>query len=712
MILSCACAVACKKNDNADTSCKHEYVETVVHATCETDGYTEHRCSKCGDTYKDNETEKLGHDLTEWAQQTPATCTEAEVLERHCQRTGCKHQETKDGDPKLGHNVVWTVVEPATCTEDGTEHGACDREGCTYTEGNRAKTKLGHNYVEVPDDPKAKAATCTEDGVKVEVCDRAGCGDRKETTIFALGHSDDGSKETVIAPTCTEDGKTVRHCSRCNTDYDDDIKTKLGHDMELTQTVEVTCLNDGYELWSCKRDGCEYTEKREEEPKLDHAFNDQGKCTNGCDKTINDKLTWVNTKYAVTYNETKDRLTMVGGDPVKAEIEHTIRIPAELFKKMKNEGKTQFTVGVYKWEGTTPVFRLWITEDDERVYYNNVDHTTNVMAITDEMLVNGFECKVLYGDWTQRDPAWGGTVKCTGFDFDIEFIKPFDINDKSTWIMSEFNSTVYSVEKGKWVINDADPVKGEVKKLITIKPEVFKALPSGVNTIKIGLYCQNTETQRPRLAIYYGETLLAEAHAHAGPALAEIVITDEMRVNGYSFYARYKDNNQENSAWGGTEIVTGFDLDIEFEQKATLNSETTSYTYDDNVAYDGTVFTFNVESAEGSSANGGVYFTIGSYGVYFRGGAFRPATFNGTGAAAVSHSGQGSLSVATFNKGVQIGVSVAIKDENTVTVTVYVNGTKNCEQDITRVTGEIELDAATARVEINTSDVTKLVLIV
>ena len=45
----------------ADEPCKHDYKAVVTEPTCEDGGYTTYTCSKCGDSYKDDETEKLGH---------------------------------------------------------------------------------------------------------------------------------------------------------------------------------------------------------------------------------------------------------------------------------------------------------------------------------------------------------------------------------------------------------------------------------------------------------------------------------------------------------------------------------------------------------------------------------------------------------------------------------------------------------------------------
>lgn len=577
MAVSCVCAVACS-NKNKNKTCKHDYEETVVAATCTTGGYTEHKCSKCGDTYKDNEVAALNHDMTDWAEKTPATCTAAQVLEKHCKRTGCDYEETKDGDAALNHDMEWTITLNPTCTADGKKDGACKRTGCTYTETDVKINKLGHHYVESKTDPKAKAATCTEDGLKVEICDNPGCDDdetRKESVIPALGHTDDGTKAVVTAPTCTKQGYTTYHCETCDQDYRDDYVNELGHEMALEQTVKVSCLTDGYELWICQRDNCEYSEKREIADKLDHVFDTDGNCKSGCGKTINDKLTWINTKYDVTYNASADRLTLIGGDPGKEQIQQFVTIPAFLFKTMKEAGKTQFAVNLYKWSETTPVFGLNFTEESaDWKYTNNVDMSSDVMTITDEMVEKGFKFILLYADLTQRDPAaWKATVKTTGLDFDIEFIKPFDINDKSMWVRSEFASTAYSTEKGKWTITDAAPGTGDVQKKVTISADVFKAMSETYGSFKFKFTTKDAGT-----APIFGFKEVTEdwtkyKYGNNAYTSAEKAITADMLTNGYSFTLLYADANKR----AGVEAadVTGFDMDIEFMPKYDLNNKAT-----------------------------------------------------------------------------------------------------------------------------------------
>ncbi len=713
------CAVACSGNDESKT-CEHDYAETVVAATCTEGGYTEHRCSKCDDVYKDNEVAALGHDMTDWAEKTAATCTAAQVMEKHCKRTGCTEAETKNGEAALGHDMQWTTTLEPTCTADGTKDGACQRDGCDHTETGVKIDKLGHHYVESTDDEKAKAATCTKDGLKVEICDRKGCGDRKETTLIAFGHTDDGTKEEVTAPTCTEQGYTTRHCATCNEDYQDTYKDALGHEMALTETVDVSCLTDGYELWECRRDNCDFSEKREEKAKLDHKFDDDGNCTSGCGKSINNKITWVNTKYDVTYTETTDRLTLIGGDPCGegsiapgSETNYkSITIPAAVLAAKKAAGLSTFTVTVYRLEGTTPQFGFCYDESTFEYSANNVPHyTSKVITIDDEMLQNGFKFLASYTDLTQRNPDWGGTKVCEGFDFDIEFIKAFDINDKSMWVRSEFASTAYSTEKGKWTITDAAPGANDVKNNITISADVFKAMSETYGSFKLVFTTKDDGTAPIFGFKEVDEDWTKYKYGTNAYTSAEKTITDDMLANGYSFTLLYADANKRDGGNPEAPDVTGFDMDIEFFTTITLNADNKTYTYDEVVGYGEAVAEFNVSSIT-DNGTGGTYFMVGSYGVYYRAGEFRLATLtNGSYGEYSPRTKPASFDRNEFNKGVILGINVTDNENGKVTIFIYVNDNLLGSETIAKVSDEIASAEAKASVNIVTPEVTKCVLI-
>ena len=230
---------------------KHKYEETVVKPTCTEDGYTEHKCSVCGDTYKDAKTEKLGHKYEETV--VKPTCTEDGYTEHKCSVCGDTYQDAKI--EKLGHKYEETVVKP-TCTEDGYTEHKCSVCGDTYQDAKIEK--LGHKYEETVVKP-----TCTEDGYTEHKC--SVCGDTyQDAKIEKLGHK---YEETVIEPTCTEDGYTLYECSVCGYKYAKKSE-KLGHIIKVQNIQKATYFTTGYTGDTiCTRCG-ETLEKGKKIPKL------------------------------------------------------------------------------------------------------------------------------------------------------------------------------------------------------------------------------------------------------------------------------------------------------------------------------------------------------------------------------------------------------------------------------------------------------------
>ena len=78
----------------------HRYTSTVTKPTCTAQGYTTHTCS-CGDWYRDNFTNALGHSYGAWEQNKAPTCTAQGTEKRTCTR--CSASQTRDV-AALGHN--------------------------------------------------------------------------------------------------------------------------------------------------------------------------------------------------------------------------------------------------------------------------------------------------------------------------------------------------------------------------------------------------------------------------------------------------------------------------------------------------------------------------------------------------------------------------------------------------------------------------------
>lgn len=78
----------------------HRYTSTVTNPTCTAQGYTTHTCS-CGDWYRDNFTNALGHSYGAWEQNKAPTCTAKGTEARTCTR--CNATQTRNV-AELGHN--------------------------------------------------------------------------------------------------------------------------------------------------------------------------------------------------------------------------------------------------------------------------------------------------------------------------------------------------------------------------------------------------------------------------------------------------------------------------------------------------------------------------------------------------------------------------------------------------------------------------------
>ncbi len=156
----------------------HDYKAVVTHPTCIKDGYTTHTCSRCKDSYKDNQVKALGHDYHTVV--TPPTCTKDGGTSHTCSR--CKDTYVTDQVKALGHDYHQVSVTPPTCTEDGYTTYTCSRCNDTYVTDKVAA--LGHDYdLNVKKDP-----TATLPGIMTAECKR--CPEKKNVVLPALNEED------------------------------------------------------------------------------------------------------------------------------------------------------------------------------------------------------------------------------------------------------------------------------------------------------------------------------------------------------------------------------------------------------------------------------------------------------------------------------------------------------------------------------------------
>ena len=297
-----SCSVCGKKETDTipKKSHTHNYTTKTVAPTCTSQGYVLHTCTGCGDTYKTNYKDPLGHSWTDWQTVEAATCTADGKKTRKCQRSGCNETETQI-ITKLGHKYSASVVAP-TCTTAGYTLHKCTR--CTDSYKDEHKDALGHDYVATVVKP-----TCTAKGYTLRKCSRCSdnykdtytdkvdhkwsdwkvtkkptettegskersctvCGKKETETIAKTTHKHTYTTKTV-APTCTAKGYTLHTCSGCGDTYEDNYKDPLGHSFgDWKTTTEPTCTADGTKTCTCKRSGCN-AKKTESVSKLGHSY--------------------------------------------------------------------------------------------------------------------------------------------------------------------------------------------------------------------------------------------------------------------------------------------------------------------------------------------------------------------------------------------------------------------------------------------------------
>ncbi len=151
------------KSTSYPFSIEHYFVKgETVPPTCSEQGYTEYKCSQCGETKKEDYIEATGHSYKKTTK--PPTCTEMGETVYTCEECGFEYKE--EGDYPSGHSYTATVVKSPSCTEDGQRHYRCDKCGYEYT---AAIPATGHDY-SITDEQNEEGNT-----KRVYTC--ANCGD-------------------------------------------------------------------------------------------------------------------------------------------------------------------------------------------------------------------------------------------------------------------------------------------------------------------------------------------------------------------------------------------------------------------------------------------------------------------------------------------------------------------------------------------------------
>ncbi len=285
----------------------HSYTSEVVESTCTEQGYTVYTCSVCGDSYKDNFTDKLEHTegeaviennvepdcVNDGSYDTVVYCTECkgevsreavtvealghtegeEVVENKAE-PDCENEGSYDTvvyctvcDAELSR--VTTTVDALGHTEgeaviENKAEPDCENEGsydtvvyCTVCDAELSRVTttvdaLGHTEGEATIENEV-AADCVNAGSYDTVIYCTVCGEeisRETTAVEALGHTEgDIVVENEIAPDCTNTGSydNVIYCTVCGEEISRETVTveALGHTEVIDEAIEPDCVNTG-----------------------------------------------------------------------------------------------------------------------------------------------------------------------------------------------------------------------------------------------------------------------------------------------------------------------------------------------------------------------------------------------------------------------------------------------------------------------------------
>ena len=174
---------------------EHSFGAGVVTApSCTKAGYTTYTCSSCGQSYKDNYKDALGHSYKDGK----------------CTRCG----EAESGQTHV-HDYKSTVVKP-TCTQPGYTNYTCS---CGSSYDDNYKDALGHRYF-------------------LGLCLRCGAKDPNAHTHKYT--------ETVTKPTCTAQGYTTYTCSACGDSYKGSYTAALGHSYKDGKCISCGAADPDY----------------------------------------------------------------------------------------------------------------------------------------------------------------------------------------------------------------------------------------------------------------------------------------------------------------------------------------------------------------------------------------------------------------------------------------------------------------------------------
>lgn len=271
----------------------HSYVDTVVPPKCGVEGYTEHKCA-CGDSYTDTIVPALEHDFS-GKNDTCIHCGISDVaVYGECEfKTEASLSDgtytLSLGGTDVGVYTFSAVSGGYTIKDSDGKYLSVDSNGnlvrseseftWTYSNGKFSASvgKASTNWLEALFGGNKKTTYyLAASGSDVTVSSTGA-----EAKFYIAGKAETHTfEEAYVEPECGVDGYTEFTCTVCGDKFTkEDEGSALEHDYVLTGTVEVTCLTDGYSVYTCSKCGDTYNDDFVT-ASGSHNFGEDGTCQN------------------------------------------------------------------------------------------------------------------------------------------------------------------------------------------------------------------------------------------------------------------------------------------------------------------------------------------------------------------------------------------------------------------------------------------------
>ena len=217
--------------------------ERTVPATCGKAGRVDTICGNCGEVISTRELPPTGaHDWGNGVVTTAPTETTPGVRTFTC--TVCSQTRTEAIPATGAHDYRFTTTVAPTCTDGGYDLYTCS--GCGATERRNLTDAAGHKW---DNGVVTTAPTETTPGVRTRTC--TVCGDIREEAIPATGALDYRFTKTVD-PTCTDGGYDLYTCSGCGATERRNLTDAAGHKWDGgTVTTAPTETTPGVRTFTC-----------------------------------------------------------------------------------------------------------------------------------------------------------------------------------------------------------------------------------------------------------------------------------------------------------------------------------------------------------------------------------------------------------------------------------------------------------------------------